>query len=42
MKSSIRERILDRYFGTPPIIFHQILKNDDFTVLYVYEMKIWW
>ena len=27
--------------GTAKIILAQILKNDEFMVLYVYEMKIW-
>ena len=30
------------YFETPPSTFSLNSKNDDFTVLYAYEMKIWW
>ena len=29
-------------FWDPPSTFSPNSKNDDFTVLYVYEMKIWW
>ena len=30
------------YFETPPSTFSPNSKNDDFAVLYAYEMKIWW
>ena len=36
------EVVVLRVFWHPPLTFSQISKNDDFMVLYVYEMKIRW